>query len=161
LNDWTIIVECDLFFYQVHSKLLLRNNCLNSIAPLFSAAIGAAVAALGWPIAHWLASKREVLAEKRKLRVTYILEAYRRLENAGNRPIGPESDEGRDIESALADIQLLGTPKQIELAVKFSDEFAAKGAASFDPILYDLRNSLRQELELEPTSAPLKFLRIA
>jgi hypothetical protein len=126
-----------------------------------SAAIGAAVAVLGWPIAHWLASKREILADKRKLRVTYILEAYRRLENAGNRSIGPESAEGHDIESAIADIQLLGTPKQIELAVKFADAFATDGVASFDPILYDLRNSLRQELALEPTNASLKFLRIS
>ncbi len=133
---------------------------MNDVGPLMSAMIGALIAILSWPIAHWLTRKREILAEKRQLRVTYLLEAYRRLEDAGNRAIAPKSDKCRNIESAIADIQLLGTPKQIGLAADFAEEFARNGAASFDLILYDLRESLRRELELETTTAPLKFLRI-
>src|SRR3546814_8572146 len=125
-----------------------------------SAAIGAFSAILGWPNAHWLTRKREILAEKRQLRVTNLLEAYRRLEDAGNREIAPKSDQCRNIESAIADIQLLGTPRQISLAADFAEKFARNGTASFDPILYDLRDSLRRAIELETTTAPLKFRRI-
>lgn len=133
---------------------------MSEIEPVMAAAVGAIVACLGWPVAHWLTRKRELLAEKRKTRVAYLLEAYRRLENAGNRRMTKESELWRDIESAIADIQLLGTPNQITLASEFVVAFAEGGTASFDAILYDLRNSLRKELDLEPAIAPLKFLRI-
>lgn len=131
------------------------------IGPVMSAVIGGLIAILGWPVAHWLTRKREIHAEKRQLRVTYLLEAYRRLEDAGNRRITPRSDQCRNIESAIADIQLLGTPTQIRLAADFAEDFARDGTASFDLILYDLRASLRRELELETTSAPLKFIWIS
>ncbi len=131
-----------------------------SVQHLVPTLIAAAVVVIGWPIAHWLTRKREISAEKRKTRITYLLEAYRKLEDAGNRPIKPGSEDTHNIEKAIADIQLLGSPEQILLAVNFAKEFASNGTASFDPILYDLRRSLRQELELEETDTKLLFLRI-
>jgi hypothetical protein len=38
------------------------------------------VAALGWWAAHALSSRRDLANERRKLRVSYLLEAYRKLE---------------------------------------------------------------------------------
>jgi len=42
------------------------------------------VAALGWWTAHHPSARRD-LANERKLRVSYLLDAYRRLENGSNR----------------------------------------------------------------------------
>ena len=64
-----------------------------------------------------------------------------------------------DIESAIADIQLLGTKHQVELAVEFTKVFVSKKSASLDDLLQDLRNSLRVELELENVRPKLTFLR--
>lgn len=113
-----------------------------------------------WPIVHYFNLRREIAAEKRKLRVTYLLEAYRRLEDAGNRPLQKGGRHSHDIETAIADIQLLGTPEQVKLAQAFAIEFAESRTGSFDPILQSLRRSLRSELELEPVDDILKFLRI-
>jgi len=38
--------------------------------------------------------------------------------------------------------------------------FAEKGTHSFDPLLNELRQELRKELNLEPMQASIKYLRI-
>jgi hypothetical protein len=38
----------------------------------------------GWA-GHYLSMRRDLTGERRKLRVSYLLEAYRRLEGAANR----------------------------------------------------------------------------
>jgi hypothetical protein len=115
------------------------------------------VAMLGGWIGHYLSMRRDLAVERRKLRVTYLLEAYRRLEGASNR-----DDPKRcwhEFESAIADIQLLGTPHQVSLARQFSIEMAKNHTSSLDDLIFDLRQSLRSELELEPVSEKVLFLR--
>lgn len=112
----------------------------------------------GW-IGHQLSMRRDLAGERRKLRVSYLLEAYRRLENASNR-----DDPKRcrpDFESAVADIQLLGSPDQVSMARQFAIEMARDRASSLDDLLFDLRQSLRAELELEPVSDRIMFLRFS
>lgn len=117
------------------------------------------VAVLGGWFGHYLSIHRERAGERRKLRVSYLLEAYRRLEGASNR-----NDSKRyrpDLESAIADIQLLGSPHQVSLATQFAIEMAKARTSSLDDLLFDLRQSLRTELELEPVSEKVIFLRIS
>ena len=117
------------------------------------------VALLGGWIGHYLSMRRDLTGERRKLRVTYLLEAYRRLEGASNRddpkPCRP------DLESAVADIQLLGSPHQVSLAKQFAIEIARAHTSSLDDLLFDLRQSLRSELELAPVSEKVIFLRFS
>jgi hypothetical protein len=103
--------------------------------------------------------RRDLTGERRKLRVTYLLEAYRRLEGASNR----DDPNGRrpDLESAVADIQLLGSPGQVSRARQFATDMARDRSASLDELLFDLRQSLRSELELEPVSDKVVFLRFS
>jgi hypothetical protein len=115
------------------------------------------VAIFGWIAAHRFNSRRDFLNKRRELRIQYLIEAYRRLEAASNAS-NPQERQA-DIESALADIQLLGTLKQIQLAVKFMDEFSKRGTASLDELLSSLRKNLRLELSLEETSLSVKYLR--
>jgi hypothetical protein len=115
------------------------------------------VAVLGGWAGHYLSMRRDLAAERRKLRVTYLLEAYRRLEGASNR-----DDAKRcwpELESAIADIQLLGSPGQVALARRFAIEMASDSAASLDGLIFDLRQSLRTELELEPVKENVIYLR--
>jgi hypothetical protein len=48
-------------------------------------AVTLVVAVLGGWVGHRLSMRRELAGERRKLRVSYLLEAYRRLEGASNR----------------------------------------------------------------------------
>ena len=114
-------------------------------------------AALGWWAAHFLSARRDVANERRKLQVSYLLEAYRRLEGAAN-PSDPVSKRNQ-LESAIADIQLLGSPSQVRMASAFAKEIAANNEASVDELLFNLRESLRAELQLKYVNEKITFLR--
>jgi len=88
-----------------------------------------------------------------------LLDAYRRLEGAGNRR-EPGPDGEKALESAIADIQLLGSREQVRLARQFTLEFAGRGQAPLDPPLEALRVDLRRELDLTPLDEGITFLRI-
>ena len=115
-----------------------------------------AVGVVGWNAAHRLAGARDRDAKRRAMITEHLIEAYRRLE--------PLSDvlgsNGRDVEGAIADIQLLGSPEQIKLAQDFATAFAGEGTAQLDPLLLSLRSSLRSELGLSPAVGGLKYLRV-
>jgi len=88
----------------------------------------------------------------------YLLEAYRRLEMAANR-----DDYTVELkiafESALADIQLLGSNIEISKAIEFMKAHASKKGATIDQLLCQLRNDLREELELPPIDNPPTIFR--
>lgn len=92
------------------------------------------------------------------MRIDYLLAAYRRLERSSNRPMTVNED--REVEAAVADVQLLGSPAQVRLAEDFITAFAAEGTADTEPLLQDLRASLRRELLLEPVPPKRLSLRI-
>lgn len=134
---------------------------MSNAASVLPVIFGTLAVIVGWPVVHFFNLRREIAAEKRKLRVSYLLEAYRKLENSAHRPLHAGSEHTQAIESAIADIQLLGTPQQVGLAQEFALGFARDGTASLDPILQSLRGNLRRELDLEPFNPVLKFLRIS
>ena len=110
----------------------------------------------GW-LAHSFAAHRDLINERRKLRVGYLLEAYRRLEDAVHR-----NDPARSWpkwESAIADIQLLGSPVQVALAHRFALDMAHDSQAPLDALINDLRRSLREELHLAPAPESVVYLR--
>src|SRR5260370_33741762 len=107
------------------------------------------VTVIGWWVVNFFSKRRDIENDRRKLRTEYLLEAYRRLESASHRE-GRQKEFEDQLESAVADIQLLGTAKQAELAAQFGIDMAENGIAYLDDLLRDLRDSLRSELKLEP-----------
>ena len=76
----------------------------------------------------WIVTQAQARrAARRDMRVTYLLDAYRRLDRASNRPLAPTS--AHDIEAAISDIILLGTATQVSLADEFARAFAAEHSA--------------------------------
>jgi hypothetical protein len=55
----------------------------------------------------------------------------------------------------------LGTPGQIELAQRLVREFAERSAIDWHPLLLELRESLRTELQLDPVERTLLHLRLS
>ena len=81
-----------------------------------------------------------------------------RIERAANRP--KNFDNNDELESAISDIQLLGTIKQAKLAEQFASEIANKSNANTDELLLDLRKDLRAELGLEQLVDEITYLRL-
>jgi len=125
------------------------------LAPLL---ITTFVAISGWWVVHRLSAKRDQENKRRELRVQYLIEAYRRLEYASNRPLSEQV--APDFEKAVADIQLFGTPRQVELAQAFTHRFAEAGTCTLDPLMNELRNDLRKELRLESVRQDITYLRM-
>lgn len=75
----------------------------------------------GWLVNAILARR----AIRRNMRIEYLLSAYRRLEHASNRQM-TESDEAA-LEEAISDIQLLGSPHQVEMATASLESASTSG----------------------------------
>lgn len=113
----------------------------------------------GWVVAYWSNFRRDRISKRRDLRTEYLIEAYRKLESSGNR-VAPSNAAIDALESAVADIQLLGSPQEARLAREFALEFAERKHANLDPLLESLRASLRSELKLSGQLGPITYLRI-
>lgn len=112
---------------------------------------------LGWGITHYLALRKSARDKKREVTTEYLIKAWRTLENASNRS---NNSHNAKLETAIADIQLLGTQKQIELAQQFAEQIFRTGAADSLELLRQLREDLREELGLSPVKRCLKILRL-
>lgn len=123
------------------------------LAPLL---VTTSVAIVGWYAAHRLAAARDRSAKRRELIVEHLITAYRQLEPYREVTFG----NGRNMERALADIQLLGSPEQVRLAREFATAFANHGTASLDNLLLSLRSALRTELDLPAVQGGITHLRV-
>lgn len=115
---------------------------------------GAVIAVGGWTVNQYQARR----AVRRNMRIQYLLDAYRRFERISNRPMS--SDDEQVLEAVIADVQLLGSPNQVRLAIQLAETFVAERKADSDPLLTDLRASLRRELLLEEVPPNRMWLRI-
>src|SRR5690606_39119543 len=109
-----------------------------------------------WYIVHIFAARRDRKNKQRELRINYLIEAWRKLEYASNRAgINPVEY----VEKPIADIQLFGTKKQINLTIKIANELAEKRGTNLIELLTELREDLRKELNLEKINTPIKVFR--
>jgi len=130
------------------------------MSALGTAAIALGSAGLASVLTHLLTSRRDLANRRRELRVEYLLSAYRTMADSPERRLYRESSDARAFEKAVADIQLLGSRQQVELATELAREMATEGQADPDPLLRLLRDDLRREMSLEALSGKPIHLRI-
>jgi hypothetical protein len=109
-------------------------------------------------LTHFFTVRRETAARRREQRVGYLVTAYRGLSKANNHPrLYEVADE---LEQAISDIQLFGTPEQIRLAQQFGDQLGKHQEAELNPLLFELRNSLRKELGQKSVPGRVLWLKV-
>src|SRR4051812_8463463 len=116
--------------------------------------------AIAAALTHRLTSQRDQMNRRSDLRVRYLLAVYRALADVAHRSLDPGSDNVQKFEQGLADIQLLGSKTQAEMAVAVGKSLSKNGEAALDELLLSLRDDLREELKLEPLSRPPVHIRI-
>lgn len=126
------------------------------IISLISSLLGGLVVAAA---NYFFTRKRESIRQKNEVRVSYLIESWKKIERASN--IDGASPEQKyklydELEDALASIGLLGTGEAADLGHKMSE---GPGADS-TKLLHALRNSLRKELGLEPLNEKQLFIRM-
>lgn len=119
----------------------------------------AVVAVAGWFYAHKLNSQRDLAIRKREARLKALEAAYMRISTSMNRPLDEKAVEA--IETFVAEIQLYGTPRQIELMQVMVEEFKKPNfVVSYDALLADMRDTIRRELQMEELTGPVWWLRL-
>jgi len=107
-----------------------------------------------------LTARRELNAEKRKIRINFMIEAYRKLENGSCRGSNQEK-YSEQFHSAIADIQILGSPTQVEIAQEIALALGSGSGSliTINELLNALRTELRSELNLPSVSSEVIILR--
>lgn len=67
---------------------------------------------------------------------------------------------GDDMQSAVSDIQLFGTPGQVARIQAWAREMGTRQESDLSGLLADLRNDLRAELNLPPVGGRIWWLRV-
>jgi hypothetical protein len=113
---------------------------------------------VGWVVTDYLTKRRDVESQKRKIRTDYLVNVFRFLATSiSNR--NPSEEDWRKFEDIIADIQLFGTPEQIRLLKAVTNQIAEKKEFDLDPILNDLRDHLRSDLDLESIDGNVRWIR--
>jgi hypothetical protein len=120
--------------------------------------VPASVALIVVALTHFFTNHRDRDNKRREQRIDYLVNVYRAFSKANHHPRLYEIST--EIEQAVADIQLFGTPEQVRLAQQFATELGTVQEANLHPLLIELRDSLRVELGAAPLSIRMVWLRV-
>jgi hypothetical protein len=120
--------------------------------------VPAGVALVVVALTHVFTSARDRENKRREQRISYLVGVFRALCKANNHPRLHEVAE--EVEQAVADIQLFGTPEQVTLVQQFATDLGTKKSAEMNALLASLRDSLRQEIGAARTEGRVVWLRI-
>ena len=116
------------------------------------------LAVIGWIVAHFFTSKRDISNKRREISIEHLVNAYRVLTNdVSHRKLN--DDRKVALENLLSDIQLFGSVEQVAMAKSLADMVAAGGSFELDPLINSLRNDLRAQLKLEKVQGNVRWLR--
>lgn len=84
-------------------------------------AITVAIAVVGWIVANHFTTKRDKSLKRQEIKLKYLIDAYKFLaDDIEQRELNTET--ARKLETIIADIQLFGSLKQVELTKKLADD---------------------------------------
>lgn len=119
---------------------------MNILPGLAGAILAATVAVIGWWVAYRFAVRKDLSMRRREIRVKYLIDAHRQLRDAAGLPA---EQREREVESALADIHLFGSGRQIAVLQQVRGDLSGEGSAPFERLLHVLRSEIRQELGID------------
>ena len=118
-------------------KELLNSNVL-------AALLASAVVVVGWNVS----SRQSVDEARRQFETRYLVDSFRVVYSVSNvRCMHPSESEA--LTQAVGDLNIFGTPAQVDLARRFATAMATGGTALADDLLQDLRDELRRELAMD------------
>jgi hypothetical protein len=112
---------------------------------------------LGWFIAHLLTSRRDAANRRREIQVAALRSLYMKLANANRRE--PNEQIPNDIESLVSEIQLYGDKRLTDLTAKLVEDYKSAAWVSYDALLRELRDQIREDLSLPKLHNEVWWLR--
>jgi histidyl-tRNA synthetase len=144
-NDFLGPLGCDLLV-KTDWKLVVQ-------ILTFLAVIG------GWFKVNELSARRDLDNERRKLRVSYLVEMFEKLDKIGRE--GETKADWDSLDEAIAKIQIIGSKEQIDLLMKFAKALTENNAdnSSFEQLVHSMRDTLRKELDIEKVEGPVYHIK--
>jgi hypothetical protein len=130
----------------------------NISVPLLQVFVSALVALLVVALGHAFTLWRDRQNRRQEQRIHYLVSVYRAFSKANHHPQLYEVAE--ELEQAVVDVQLFGTPNQVALVRRFATDLGTAQTAEMDELLVELRDSLRAELGAAPLSGRHLWLRV-
>lgn len=118
----------------------------------WSLIISSVLVIIGWGIGYYITNLHQIKNKQREIITGYLIEAYRNIEEACARGDSITNEQKRKMEKAIADIQLFGSPKQVNKAKEFTEQMNKNSYGDPRKLLVELRNDLREELGIKPAS---------
>jgi hypothetical protein len=116
------------------------------------------IAVLGWIVAHYFNSKRDRTLKRRELVTNHLINAYKIL-TIDITERAPNLERDLKLESVIAELQLFGSIKQIELTKKLAMDIKNGDYFLMDKLINNLRDDLRTELGLSLVDGNVRWLR--
>jgi hypothetical protein len=126
------------------------------LIPALSSIFGAI---FGVIVTHRFASRRDRDQKRREFALKYLIEAWQNIEE-GSREDVDIRRKSQLLEKAIVDIQLFGSPNQIQMAKRWTDEMVSKSTSPTTPLLQDFQHEIRRELGLKRSPVSLFFFRL-
>ena len=126
--------------------------------PFMQIAVPVLAALLAVALTHLFSSHRDRENRRREQRIGYLVSAFRGLSKANHHP--RLFEVAAEVEQAIADIQLFGTARQVQLARQFAIDLGTTQEADMDNLLNELRDSLRRELGRKTLTGNVVWLKI-
>lgn len=116
-------------------------------------------AAFGWFSVHYFNSRRDRSIKRKEIVTAHLINAYRVLTHEITRR-NLNKEKGEKLESVISDIQLFGSPDQVELAKKLAEDIISNDEFLMDELINNLKHDLRSQLGLEHIEGNVKWLRL-
>ena len=122
--------------------------------------VTSAIVVIGWFIAHRLSAGRDAANKRREIQVNALRSIYMKLAEANQRPL--DRGVAQDIESLVSEIQLYGDKRLTDLAARLVSDYKSGIAwVSYDALLKELRDQIRQDLCLSKIEGEVWWIRFA
>lgn len=144
---------------DIFRKKITRFILKMPVQYIITTIITVTIAVLGWIVAHYFNSKRDRSLKRRELITSHLINSYKIL-TIDITQRKPSLEAALKLESVVAELQLFGSDKQIELAKKLTDDIMSNDEFYMDDLINDLRNELRKELGLSLINDNVRWLRL-
>jgi hypothetical protein len=112
----------------------------------------------GWLVAHYFTNQRQIVSKQRAIVTEHLINSYNVLTHDISQR-EPSDKRNEAFEKLIANIQLFGSEEQIEITIALANSYASGKDFDLDPIINNLRNDLRERLNLNVIKGNVQWVR--
>jgi hypothetical protein len=126
--------------------------------------VPALITVVGWYAGNFIAAHRDRDNKLRDIKIQFDIDIYNQINSGYGKTRSDYKSVNavgyNELDSAFAKIQLVGTDEQIDSIDDMETRLAARQTVNFDFLIFSIRDDLRKELNIPPTSREISHLNV-